>query len=1483
MFVGFSLFLILLTVVLTTPAIQSDIAQFVTKKINERYGINIQINKVAIFVDGTVVLKNVNVWDDRDNTFVRVDRLNTFIIDFKKMMDGSLYFGETSLENVEFNIRTYKNDTTSNLDKFVATFDDGKEGSGKFYMSIKKLQAKNLDFTIVDDNNAQPVSVALNDINGELENFLIKGSKIKGDVTSLAMKTHWGIDVKKMKGAFFMNQTSMNLQGLDLKTKESHIVGDIFMDYEEGGLKDFVHAVVLNVDFKNAKISTNDINKFYGEFTPNQMFYVKGKANGTLNTFAINDLDLRTQNGMEYAGRIAFENLMDKEHILFVHTEFDKLIASRNQAVQLLPNVLGNALPIDLDKLETINAFGNVSYGNEQVIGNLNMQSGLGNAVADFDINKVAQPTQATYIATVRLDGFHLGKLIDNQQFGEANLNLKINGKGFTSESLQTEVEGVVDSFHFNGYTYRDITLNGDLKVPYYKGFVHSNDPNARFDFDGIVDFTKKTPAFNFTADIKHLALNKLGFIKDSIGDFQGIFRLEGTGNSLEDFLGTLYVENAAYETDGKSYSFENFEIISVKNGVEKHFIINSPDIVDGYIKGNFKFDQISKIVENALGSLYTHYSPNPLAPGQFVDFDFTISDKIVEILSPNIYVSNQSYIKGHINTDEGDFKLQLNSPLITVSGNHFKSIDLHVDNKDSLQNAFIKIDTIKLKDYDISDFHLINNTRNDSLFVYTEFKGGNEMKDHFNLNFYHTIEEGNASVLGIQRSEIVFKDYVWYINEENRSDANRILFNKKFDDFHIQPITLSHNGQELTLEGDIKGDDFKDLRLNFKEVELGKVTPDMGESMALNGFINGSASFKQNKDIYHPLSNITIKDFAFNNILLGDFDLNIKGDDRLKKFDVNASIVNDFVERFYVRGDIAIEQNATKLNLDAGLDNFTLAPLTPFLSSVFKDIRGNASGRVTVLGTAKDPKINGRLHLKEAGMRPVFTGVDYAFEENAVLDLTENKFFLNRMKITDTKHNTQGVVNGMISHNMFKNWALDVSLSSSNLLALDSDYVEGTPYYGTAFINGSASIKGAIEALNIKVDVTSNPGTHIKIPLDDAGGLGDNNYVHFLTKEEKERRLKGITTTVVNNRFSGMQLDFEMYVTPDAVIEILLDRHTDHGMKGKGAGFITMAINTLGSFNMWGDFMVYEGEYNFKYENIINKKFEVGRYGTIRWDGDPLGAILDLEAVYKTQANPSVILENSAINRKIDTEVTISLNGSLSNPEINFDIKFPNVNSVIKSEIDYKLADKDTREMQAMALLATGSFLTGHNASTAMYGSLFERAGSLFEDLFSDADSKFKIGMTYSQRDVSQYSENNTGRVGLTLSTNITDRILINGKLGVPVGGAEENAIVGDVEVQLLLNEDGTLKARVFNRENNMYYLGEGVGYTQGAGFTYEVDFDTFKEFMQKIFYDAEKRARKKEAEQQNQNQTHTPDSDDDYGVEFLKYQERNEEEGEQ
>jgi hypothetical protein len=67
-------------------------------------------------------------------------------------------------------------------------------------------------------------------------------------------------------------------------------------------------------------------------------------------------------------------------------------------------------------------------------------------------------------------------------------------------------------------------------------------------------------------------------------------------------------------------------------------------------------------------------------------------------------------------------------------------------------------------------------------------------------------------------------------------------------------------------------------------------------------------------------------------------------------------------------------------------------------------------------------------------------------------------------------------------------------------------------------------------------------------------------------------------------------------------------------------------------------------------------------------------------------------------------------------------------------------------------------------------------------------------------------------------------------------MGASNQTNIIGEVNVEFLLNEEGTLRSSVFNRQNEIQYSEEEEGYTQGVGLSYQIDFDNAKELFQKL-----------------------------------------------
>lgn len=1433
---GLILLLITSAIVLSLPFVQTRIGHYVTNMLNTDYGTDINVEQVSISVFGGVKLKTVLIRDHHKDTLIFANRIKTNILDIGKMFNGDLLFGDIRLDGVVFNIKTYKNETDSNLNTFVSLFDSNKPKSNKkFVLEATNAYLTNTTFRVINENLLDPKNVDFTKLDASLSTFKIFGTETTTKINKMAFRDHRGLRITNLSGQFTYNPSNIILDNFLFNTKESNFKGSAKLIYDEHGFADFLNKVKFDVNFEEATISSNDIRYFYNELGKDKLFNIKAHITGPLNDLHLNKLKLIDDKGTQVIGNVNFKNLFgESEQRFYMKGDFYNVSSDYDNLSELLPNVLGKKLPEILRKLGKFMVVGSAEVSASEIKTDFFMKTVLGNIKSNLAMAQIENIDNASYTGNVELDRFNIGKFLSIKDIGIVSLDVAIKGKGFTEKYVDTYIKGGISRLSYNNYNYSDILIEGQFKRPIFRGTINVNDPNLFMDFDGLVDLSKKVLHYDFKTNIDYANLAKLNFVNDSIAVFKGNIAVNVSGNSLDDLAGEIKISQTAYNNDKDNYLFDDFTISSTFDANnERTIAVNSPDIIEGQMVGKFRFKELLDILENAAGSLYANYLPNKVSKGQYVKFNFAVYNKIIDLFVPQIELGLNTSIRGSIDSDKNEFKMVFNSPNIKAFGTIIDKIKVDIDNKNPLYNTYIEMDSIKTKYYKISDFSFINVTAKDTLFVRTEFKGGKNAQDFYNLNLYHTINPENNSVIGLKKSEVHFKDYMWYLNEDESTD-NKVVFDKSLKNFDIENFVMTHENQRIELFGALKDSTYKDLELNFTNVDLEKVVPSV-DSLKVKGSLNGKINYKQNKEVYQPTAQIRVDSLQVNSIDLGVLNLNIEGDTNFKNFTIFSNLENNNIESFLAEGNFAIENKETILDLDLRLNKFNASTLSALGGDVISNIRGFVSGTANFKGNVKTPEINGRLFLDEAGLKIPYLNVDLAFKENSIVDVTSTKFIIQNATIEDTKFNTQGRLNGFIGHKNFSDWKLDLAINTNRLLVLDTKDSEDAAYYGTAFIDGVAKIIGPTDGLLIEVQAESKQGTTIKIPINNSESVGSKSFMHFLSPEEKNNLKNGIFSSARN--YKGLELKFDLDITPEAEIEVILDRETGHGMKAKGYGTLLLEINTLGKFNMIGDYQVYEGSYNFKYRGLIDKRFEVKKFSTIVWEGDPLRARLDLQAIYKTSANPSVLLDNPSINRRVPVEVGIGITGSLSSPEPDFQINFPTVTSVLKSEIQTKLSDKDIRQTQALTLLSTGGFLSPDGVDqNALTRNLFETAGGIFDDIFQNPDDKLKVGIDIVSADRTPGRESD-GSVGFTVSTQINERITVNGKLGVPVGGINESAIVGNVEIQYRVNEDGTMNLRVFNRENDINYIGEGIGYTQGVGITYEVDFRTFQELVNRFF----------------------------------------------
>lgn len=1429
---------------LSIPTIQTSLGKRATNYLQNNFDADINIEKVDLSFLGDVQLKGILIKDHHLDTLIYADNLQTSIFSYKNIINNKLEFGEISLENFILNIKTYKNEVEDGLTVFVDKFHDGtiRTKPSGFLLTGTKLDLENGYIEIINENNENFNPLFFKNIIGKAEHFKVEGPNVSVNIIDFSFIENHNVAVEHFSSDFTYTKKFMNFENTVIKTAASKIITDLKFTYKREDFSDFNNLVNLTAKIKSADISLIDLKSFYDEFGTNDVLHFTGGIEGQLNDFTVKNLQLKTDKRAIINGDVNFKNIFNKENGFSVDGVFLNLTSDYNHLKTLFPKVLGRALPSSFEDLGRFTIIGKSHITPQTINANLILNTDLGTLITDLVLTNIDSIDNASYKGHIQVVDFKLGEVMGDSLVGVLSMEADIDGKGFTLENLNTSVKGKVTKHQYKDYTYKNITLNGVFKNKHFDGAMEVNDDNIKLNFNGLADLSQEVYKFDFKTSVDYCDLNTLNLFKrDSLSKIKGDIIIDLRGNTIDELEGAINFKNSFYLNQKGNYFFKDFNITSSFLDSIRTITINSPEIITGEIVGNFKFNELGKLAQNSIGSIYSNYKPFDVAKNQKLDFQFNVYNKIVEVFYPEIILAPTTTIKGSIDSNNNLFKLNIKSPKVNAFNNEIEKLSLQIDNKNPLFNTQLTIDKINSSIYDISDLHLVNITLSDTLYFRTEFKGGTEKTENFDLSFYHTFNKESKSVFGIQKSNFTFKNNIWIINPANDL-SNHIIFDSKTKKYDISHFLIQSNTEQIEFYGTLNDTSYKDLNFNFKDVKLSSITPDI-DSLRLVGTINGNLNYNQIKKEVRPTAKLTITNFNVNDSHQGDLKINIEGKNSLKNYDVKMSLVRDKMITFSAIGELNFEPKIPIMDIIVDFEAFKLDAFSPLGGNVITNIRGFAYGNVNLTGQMNNPKMLGDLYLDQAGLKLPYLNVDYNFEGTSIVTLKDQTFNLEDILIQDNVKKTRAKLNGSISHKYFDDWALDLDLVTSNLLILNTEEEETLLYYGTGYFGGNATIKGLTDKLVIDVNGKTNKGTHFVIPISDVKTVETSQLIRFLNSERKVKDTKS-REEFLSEKLKGLSINFNIDVTKDAVVEMVLDKATGSYLKGSGTGNLQLELDTKDKFNMYGDFIVDNGVYNFKYGGIINKPFKVEKGGSISWSGDPYTADISIDAVYRVSANPKSLLENITTNRKIPIDLITRFSGELFNSQRNFDIEIPNSSSTVASELAFKLNNNDTnsKTIHFMALLATGSFYNESdlsvNSAGLVYGTTSDLLSNAFDNIVNKGNNKFKLKPVYTFGEKNRIDNLNINdQLGLDFDYQVNDRIIINGKASVPIGSKEQTSVIGEVTVDFLMNEEGTLTSSIFNRRNEIQYSEQDEeGYTQGAGVNYQIDFDNFRELLEKL-----------------------------------------------
>jgi len=1423
------LIMVVVSILFSISSVQTRLGKRATNYLQKEFDVAIAVNKIDLSFLGSVQLKDVLIKNHHADTLIYVNNLSTSVLSFRDMVASKLEFGKISVSNFILNLKTYEGETDDALTIFIDKFNDGKNNKkpSGFLLTSNKLNLKNGYVTIVDENIVKDLK--------------IQGPNVSANIIGVSFTENNAVKVQKLSSEFTYTKKFMKFLNTNIETETSSILVDLEFKYKREYFSDFNNKVNLEATIKKAEVSLIDLQKFYAELGTTDVLHFSTKITGTLNNFTTHNLQLISDKNTVLNGTLNFKNAFNKENGFSIEGNITNLISDYYHLKALLPNVFGENISTLFKKFGQFSTNGTIYITENLIDAQLHTNTNIGAFSVDLELADITNIKEVSYIGNIEINNLELGKIIGDTLIGKLSINVAIDGEGFTLEKLNTSVKGLVSKYQYKNYTYTNISLNGVVKNKHFNGEMEVNDANIKLNFNGLADFSTEVYTFDFKTTVDYCDLNTLNLFKrDSISNITGEINIKVKGNSLNDLVGTVNFKNTSYTNQKDNYFFKDFNITSSFTDSIRTVSVNSSEIIEGRIKGKFTVNELGKLTQNAIGSIYTNYIPFEVKTGQYLDFRFKIYNKIIEVFYPEVTLSANTSIRGKLNSDDNLFKLTVKSPKVEAYSTIINNLNLQIDNKNPLFNTHLSIDKVKAKQYNISNLNLINITLNDTLYFRTEFTGGKQNTEKYNLSFYHTINKENKSIFGVQKSNFTFKNNKWYINPNN-NNLNKIVFDNVTKNYNFKTFTIASNKQEIEFSGEINDSISKNLKFYFKNVQLAKVTPKV-DSLSLQGIINGELNYTQINEQIKPTARLSISNFYINNSYQGNLEIDIAGKNSVKKYSINTFLNRNNATSFSAVGTIDFTPIKPILDINIDFEKFKLNAFSPLGKDVLTNIRGYAYGNIHATGLLSNPTMEGNLFLDQAGLYFPYLNVDYNFEGTSVIALKKQSFILEDVTLKDNAHNTKGKLTGTISHTYFDDWRLDLTINTTNLLVLNTVEEENAVYFGTGFLEGIATIKGLTDRLIIDITGKTQKGTYFVIPISNIKTAESSQLIRFVNKNKLEDN-EEIRRAFISENLKGMSLNFNMEITKDAIVEIVLDKATGSYLKGSGTGNLQIELDTKDKFEMYGDFSVDNGIYNFKYGGFINKPFKVKKGGTISWNGDPLTAIINIEAIHRVSANPRTLLENITTNRRIPIHLITRFSGELLNSQRSFDIEIPSASSTVASELAFKLNDNDknSKTRHFVSLLTTGAFYNENNfsinTSGLVYGTASDMLSNAFDNIFNQGNNRFKLKPVYTVGERNKVDNLDIDdQLAIALDYQVNDRIIINGKVGMPIGSKEQTSVIGEVNVEFLLNQEGTLRSSIFNRQNEIQYTEEEEGYTQGIGIAYQIDFNTSRELLEKL-----------------------------------------------
>lgn len=1445
---------------------QTYIAQQATNYLSKELKTTVKVDGISIVFFDEIAIEGVLIEDLQHDTLIAAETIFATIKDFnlkknhftisKVLLDkANIHIvkdnaGELNLQFLKDYFRTEKSSKAPKPVRFDIS--DIELSNSKFAYHDQRKAPMTIGF---DHNHIKATA-----INAKFSKITILDDDITAQIDHFSAIERSGFHLLNLTANANVSGTGVRLKNLKIVSDKSEINAPKFnlLAHHYDDFNYFIDSVGFDASIAKSLVSMEDVALFAHNLDGmNDIVTLSVNISNKVNNLKLSNLDLRFGKKSVIQGTfklVDFANLDHarfEERLTYAYVDIDELENLR------MPNSMGSphlALDERVNRLEyfKINQLSFDGYLKNFVIDAKRMETQLGTVYMknglQFDYIEsekalaFTRPESGDY--DFKVDQFDLGAFMNNDQLGKVNGTFFVTGIAKSTSDIKfTNIEGDLDQFDFMGYAYTNIFIKkGSFIDQVFTAEVDIKDDALDLTYNGYIDL-KGDQQMKFTVDIARALLEKIGVSTEN-SNFISNVEVNILGKDPNNYKGNVIFSDLEYTQNGRKINVDRIDL-NVERGLKEDRFTVKSTIANAEIVGKLNFDYLWNDVQTQLSRVFPALFKRDeklTKKGMTDHFTYELevldASTLLEIFAPDLQISENTIVKGHYFGETSDFLLDLQSSCIAYQGMDFYGVDIHQ-----------KMDSANL----LALYKVANFDYNDSIsFANLEletFGGNNELESR--INWDKETEDASeilwkTNVKDFDHFDFELEPSYFSIKNKRWEIANASVIQFETDTVRVSDFKLQRGLQSILINGQISENDADKLRFEVNDVEIDEIVSLFTDKFTMSGQLNAWGYISNPTKRLRYVTDAHFVDFSANGQEVGDIFVQSEWNEKTESIELSGDLMYRGVQTFDFLGKYAVNKAEDNLDFSLVFDQTDIQFTNAFMDpNVVSEIRGFLNGTLKVTGTPDEPVLDGKIDLDAASANVGLLGAHFGVD--GPIEVDKYGFYINSIPIFDEEGNAGSLI-GSVYHDNFTDFNFDLlfdlevdainrnplepwrPIPLDRFLVMNSSYSPDEVYYGKAYVTGIANIFGYADNLEITVNVTSEKGTKVNFPMYGVGEIEEESFITFASKDTT------VTTNEPRIDFLGVDLDLNLKVTPDAELKLIFDEELGDIITANGSGDLSIKVDNLGDLTMDGVFTVASGGvYDFAMGPIVKQKFFIQEGGSIAWTGDPYNANLDLKTYFKVNANIGELspgqLGNSASHEEI--QCFLNLQETLLSPAINFDIKAPKATDQEQALLNRVKSDRDELNRQFFSMILWKKFQPLQGSATVGGNAAVDLIANQINSLLDKVSKDYKLNVNL---DNDQLTGDNTYEFGVQKGF-LDDRLILSGSFGVESQKSDNSngsSIIGDVNLEYLLNESGTFRVNIFNESNNKSVIQDQQQgqFTQGVGIHYQEDFNTVEDF---------------------------------------------------